>query len=130
MADETSFYADQNGVRVTDKRVILGDTTYALANITSVSTTIEKPSLTGPILFIGIGVLLLLGAASGGNSGVLAVFGVPLLLLGVIWYRGCKPRWHLRIASASGESTPLQSTNQQWISSIAQAINEAMIHRA
>jgi hypothetical protein len=128
VADETSFYADQNGVRVTDKRVIVGDTTYALANITSVSTTIEKPNLTGPILFIGIGILLLLGAVSGNSVG-LGFFGLFLLLLGAVWYRGCKPRWHLKISSASGESTPLQSQNEQWITSIVQAINEAMIHR-
>jgi len=129
MAEETSFYTDQQGVRVTDKRVIVGDTTYALANITSVSTTIEKPSLTGPILCIGLGILSFLGLVSGDN-GILPIFGIFLLLIGVVWYRGCRPRWHLRIASASGESTPLQSTDQRWISSIAQAINEAMIHRA
>jgi hypothetical protein len=129
MAEETSFYTDQKGVRVTDKRVIVGNITYALANITSVSTAVEKPSLTGPILFIGIGILLLIGSASA-QSGVTAFFGVLLLILGVVWYRGCKPTWHLKISSASGEATPLQSTNQQWISSIAQAINEAMIHHA
>jgi hypothetical protein len=129
MAEETSFYTDQKGVRVTDKRVIVGNTAYALANITSVSTAVEKPKLTGPILFIGIGILLLIGAASG-NSGGSAVFGVLLLLLGVVWYLGCKPMWHLKIASASGESTPLQSIDQQWITGIAHAINEAMIHHA
>ena len=129
MAEETSFYTDQSGVTVTDKRVIVGSTTYALANITSVSTTVAKPSTTGPILFIGVGLLVLVEAVSN-KSGLLAVLGVLPLLLGTVWYRGCKPRWHLRIASASGESTPLQSTNQQWIANIADAINKAMIRRA
>jgi hypothetical protein len=64
------------------------------------------------------------------GGGGFAFIGVLLLVLGVVWYRGCKPKWHLRIASASGETTPLQSTDQQWISGIAQAINEAMIHHA
>ena len=40
MAEETSYYSDQNGVRVTDKRVIVNNITYAMANITSVSTYI------------------------------------------------------------------------------------------
>jgi hypothetical protein len=29
MAEETSYYSDQNGVRVTDKRVIVNNITYA-----------------------------------------------------------------------------------------------------
>jgi Family of unknown function (DUF6232) len=128
MADETSYYADQQGVRVTNKRVIVRDTTYSLANITSVSTTVEQPNLTGPILFILVGCLCFIAVASG-NAGILPVLGVFLIVIGVIWYRGCKPTWHLRISSASGEATPLQSVDKQWIGSIAQAINEAMIHR-
>ncbi len=129
MAEETSFYSDQSGVRVTDKRVIVGNTTYSLANITSVSNSVEKPSLTGPILSIVIGLLLLVAGASG-KSGGAALIGALVVLFGIVWYRGCKPLWHLRIASASGESTPLRSTNQQWITNIARAINEAIIHHA
>jgi hypothetical protein len=128
MADETSYYSDQSGVRVTDKRVIIANTTYAMANITSVSTTIEHPSKAGPVLFIVIGVFMLLGGLTNSSMGV-AFFGVIFGALGYFWNRGIKPIWHLRIASASGETTPLHSVNQQWIASIAQAINEAIIHR-
>lgn len=130
MAEEISFYSDQSGVRVTDKRVILGNTTYSLANITSVSTSVEKPSLIGPILFIVIGLLVLVGGLGGRGSAGIVVFGAVVAGFGVIWYRGCKPVWHLRISSASGEATPLKSTNQQWIAGISRAINEAIIHRA
>ncbi|SRR6266568_3078123 len=129
MADETSYYSDQNGVRVTDKRVVIGSTTYSMANITSVSTKIEHPSKMGPILIMAIGAFVaLIGLANKAFGGVLVggIFGA----LGYFWSRGIKPIWHLRIASASGENTPLQSINQQWIASIAQAINEAIIHRA
>ena len=129
MADETSYYSDQSGVRVTDKRVIIGSTTYSMANITSVSTTVDRPSMTGPILFIVIGAFMFFGGLSGNNTGT-AFFGAIFAAIGYFWYRGRKPIWHLRIASASGETTPLNSINQQWITSIAQAINEAIIHRA
>jgi hypothetical protein len=129
MADEISYYSDQSGVRVTDKRVIIASTTYSMANITSVSTTIEKPSMLGPILIMAIGVLMFLGGFGNQNYGS-SFFGAIVAALGYFWYRGRKPIWHLRIASASGEATPLQSNNQQWIASIAQAINEAIIHRA
>jgi len=129
MADEISYYSDQSGVRVTDKRVIIGSTTYSMANITSVSTTVENPSKLGPVIFMAVGCLFILyglGNKEFGGAVVGAVFGA----VGYFWFRGIKPIWHLRIASASGENTPLNSINQQWISSIAQAINEAIIHRA
>jgi hypothetical protein len=128
MADETSYYSDQSGVRVTDKRVIIASTTYAMANITSVSTTVEHPSKLGPVLFVVIGVCMFLGGLANTSIGA-AFIGVIFGALGYFWYRGIKPIWHLRIASASGETTPLHSINQQWIASIAQAINEAIIHR-
>src|SRR6266403_2417231 len=38
--------------------------------------------------------------------------------VGYFWYRGRKRLWHLHIASASGETTPPQSVNSQWITSI------------
>jgi hypothetical protein len=131
MADqgEVSFYADQSGVRVTDKRVIIGNKTYSMANISSVSTKVEKPSLFGPILFIAIGILLFFGGLSQRSAGA-GIVGAIIAALGYFWYRGSKPMSHLRIASSSGESTPLKSINQQWINGIAQAINEAMIRRA
>lgn len=129
MAEETSYYSDQNGVRATDKRVIIGSTTYSMANITSVSTKVEHPSKMGPILIMATGAfMVLMGLGNKAFGGILigGIFGA----LGYFWFRGIKPIWHLRIASASGETTPLHSINQQWISSIAQAINEAIIHRA
>lgn len=128
---EVSYYSDQSGVRVTDKRVIIGNTTYSMANITSISTHVEKPSLTGPILFIAIGAFLFIGGlAQNPTSGGMVLAGLITGVLGYFWFRGCKAISHLRIASASGESTPLKSVNKDWIDGIARAINEAMIRRA
>src|SRR5438105_4495459 len=128
---EVSYYSDQSGVRVTDKRVIIGNTTYSMANITSISTHVEKPGLAGPIFFMVVGVVLLIsGLAHTPQSGGTTVAGVIVGALGYFWFRGCKPVNHLRIASASGESTPLKSVNKDWIDGIARAINEGMIRRA
>ena len=128
MAEEISYYSDQNGERVTDKRVIIGNTTYSMANITSISTTNRASCKAWPVVFVLSGCLFIVIGLSNKAFG-LAVFGAILGVLGYFWFKGIKPIWHLRIASASGESKPLQSINQQWISSIAQAINEAIIHR-
>jgi amino acid permease len=129
MSTETSYYEDQNGVKVTDKRVVISNITYAMANITSVSTYIERPSVVGPLLFLGIGGFLILMGSLALLGGTI-VLGAVAVVIGFFWYRSCKPIWHLRIASASGESTPLKSNNHQWVSAISNAINEAMIHRA
>lgn len=129
MADETSYYSDEKGVRVTDKRVIIGSTTYSLANITSVSTKVEQPSKVWPTLFMALGVLVTWMALANKSFAAVPVGGI-FGVMGYLWFRGIKPIWHLRIASASGEATPLQSINQQWVASIAQAINEAIMHRA
>ncbi|SRR5713101_1335480 len=128
MAYEISYYSYQSGVRVSDKRVIIGSTTYSMANITSVSTNVVHPSMMGPIIVIAIGLFIFVSGLTQKSGG--AVVGGIIAALGYFWYKGRKPMWHLRIASASGETTPLQSANGQWISSIAQAINEAIIHRA
>lgn len=128
MADEISYFADPSGVQVTDKRVTIGNVTYAVANITSVSTVAENPSRLGPKLAVVIGFAIVVDQIFHKALGP-ALLGAFVLALGYFWYRGAKPVWQLRIASASGEITPLQSANRQWISAIAQAINEAIIHR-
>ncbi len=120
------FYKDNTGVEVTDRRVVLrnGSLTYAVANITSVSTRIEEPSRTGPVLLLLVGLVAL---ATRTPFGI--ILGIALLIMGFFWWRGLKPIWHLRIASASGETSPLQG-DQQYISGVAQAISRAMVHRA
>jgi Family of unknown function (DUF6232) len=128
MAEETTFYADQKNVRVTDKRVILGTTTYALANITSVSTSVESPSYVGPILIFLVAAASLFGGLTT-QSGAMWFIAALLVAVGALWFRSLKPTWHLRIASASGETSPLESQDQKHIDDVARAINEAIIHR-
>src|SRR6266478_347880 len=90
MADETSYYSDENGVRVTDKRVIIGSTTYSMANITSVSTKVEHPSKMWPLIFMVVGGLFVFGGLSSKAFGAV-LFGAILAILGYFWSRGIKP---------------------------------------
>ena len=129
MAEEVSFYTDQSGVSVSDKRLIIGNTTYSMANIGSVSTEVEHPSKAGPV-FIVISGLVLLAIGINQESAVLGMFGAFLAVAGFFGYRSVKPIWHLRIVSTSGETTPLKSENGEWISGIVQAVNKAIIHRS
>src|SRR5437867_4068283 len=107
---EVSFYTDEQGVRVTNTRLIVGTTTYAMGNITSVRRTIEEPSRSGPI-FVGIFGLLffIVGISEFHKSLGLIAFGGLLLGVAALWWKGQKTTYGLRIASSSGESTPISS---------------------
>lgn len=124
---ETTFYSDDRDVRVTDKRLIVGNTMYAMANIASVSTALTKPSRRVPLVFIAIGALVFL--ASGGDSTGLT-YGAILLAVGILWWKAQKSVYHLRISSASGQSTAVSSSDRSYVERIVQAVNEAIIKRA
>ncbi len=128
MAEEVTFYSDDQGVRVTNTRLIVDNTTYAMANIASVARTATEPNYTGPLLLIVAGVIIFFAAISGKESGGW-LLGVILALAGTLWWRSRKPIYHLRITSASGESNALWSKNKNYVDKVVQAISEAMIHR-
>jgi hypothetical protein len=68
MADELSYCSDQSGVRVSDKRLIIGSTTYSMANI----TTIVSDGCDGSCMLAGrrlIGSLCRLARGQGGGKG-------------------------------------------------------------
>jgi hypothetical protein len=119
---EISFYSDDNGVRVTNSRLIIGTTTYAMLNVTSVMRKAEPPNRVGPII------LLLLGVAVLAHHNT-AFFGFLMLVAGVLWLKSQKTLYHLRIASASGEANAITSTDVLRVDKIVQAVNEAIIGR-
>lgn len=129
MPDETTYYTDTKGIHVTDKRVIVRNKTYATANIASIATEVEPAEVGAPLFVIVLGTFVSIGGLATRLTYAL-LFGLAILAVGIAWYRDCKPTWHLRIASTSGESTPLKSVDKKWVEAIAHAINEAIIHRA
>jgi len=129
MAPEVTFYSDEGGVRVTNSRLIIGPVTYAMLNVTSVSRAFTKPNRLGPILLLAIGGLVALANVSGHFEIGLFMIGVVLAGLGALVWKLQKTKYHLRIASASGEANAITSVNADHIDKIVQAVNEAMIKR-
>jgi hypothetical protein len=125
---EVSFYSDGGGVRVTNSRLIIGQTTYAMLNITSVSRASQPPSRLGPLLFLIFGSLFVIAGFGGTQHGG-AFLGVLLLAIGGLWWMMQKTKYHLRISSASGEANAVTDTDQQRVDNIVQAVNEAIIGR-
>jgi putative Ca2+/H+ antiporter (TMEM165/GDT1 family) len=129
---EMTFYSDARGVRITSARLIVGDTTYAMANIASVETKRVSPGYGRVALLVILGMFFVIGStpsAIGKGSPADLILGV-LFVAGGVWLAITqKPNYQLRITSASGESSPLASKERAYVEKIVQAINESMIHR-
>lgn len=124
---ETTYY--QSGdITVTSARAVIGDQTYSMSNITSVSMLAVQPNRTGGIILTLLGLLLAaLGWASGG--GLFLWLGLLGLTIGIIIIAALRTKYAVRIGSASGESNALVATDPAHIQPIVEAINKAIVER-
>ena len=128
---EDIIYSD-NAVAVTSTRVVIGGTTYALRNITSVKMAFSSPDFIGPVCLLLFGAFILfltiipwspqnyqpiLGVISGGG-----VIG-----LGIMWMCKLKPKYHVDISSAAGEIHALTSQNKAYIERLVSSVNQAIV---
>lgn len=129
MADEISIYSDDN-IQITNLRAMLQGKTYAMANVTSVSVFTQAANQAPGIIIGAIGgVGLAMGLGLNEKGGCFTIFGVILLIAGVIAAVSAKNRYWVRIGSASGETNALSSTNREYVVGIVNAMNEAIVRR-
>lgn len=137
LATEAILYSDPQ-LAVTSRRVVIGETTYSLRNITSVTmkTTTPNGCCPGCLIFF-CGFVLCLAffdfsgfceALSGGHWTGFAAFSlfVVFFVAGIAWFRSLKPSFHVTIASASGEVQALESAEKDYIQKIVTSINDAI----
>lgn len=118
--EEKSFF-EYEGVKVTNSRFIVDSQTFAMSNITSVKASEESPSRTGPILFLVVGALGLLGGAF--------AFGVICILIGGVWMAVQKTYYHVVLTTAGGESKALTSVQKNYVEQVVRALNDAIVSR-
>jgi hypothetical protein len=115
---ETEIYTD-NRIRVTTARIIIGGTTYALRNITSVGNATTAPDTGAPKslvtfsllgLMAGIIWIILDHADSIKPALILSVVSLAILVMSAKWYRDLKPTYHLMITSSAQEADALRNT--------------------
>lgn len=131
LATEAILYSDPQ-LTVTSRRVIIGETTYSLRNITSVTmkTTTPNGCCAGLlILFGGVGAFAVFSDLF--TAGKLPEFSsffliAVFLVAGIAWFRSLKPSFHVTIASASGEVEALESAEKDYIQKIVTSINDAV----
>jgi hypothetical protein len=129
MADEVSVFQDAN-IHVTNLRTVLQGKTYAMANVTSVSTFVQPGNpAPGVIAALIGGAALLIGLFSDDKFGCASIFGALLLVIGICVANAAKNRYWVRIGSASGETNALSSLDRAYIERIVNAMNEAIIRR-
>ncbi len=125
-------FLEDTGVLITNTRAVLGDKTYALANITSVSKKIVPVNYSPVLLMLIVGVLLgSCGLQSGSqfNAGV-GWLGLVIIVAGIaLVVITSRPKYAVTIGSSSGEQHALIDNDPERIQRIVDAINNAIIAR-
>jgi hypothetical protein len=118
---ETTFYSMGSCV-VTNARAVMANKTYALANVTSVRKEKIPVDYHGAALLIVVGLMVMTIFNS-------MIFGVLLMAGGIAWAVIIRPKYAVKLGSASGEMSGLVSKDQAEIDRIVEAVSEAIIHR-
>lgn len=133
MSEERAFL-NADGVYVSNTRVVIHGTTYAMANITSVRKHVVPASNGCAALLIAVAAIGIVGALataltnSGDAWGGVFLCGI-LLLIGVLWFRSLKTKYHLMLATAGGERQGLSSEDQTVVDRVTAAVADAIVHR-
>lgn len=128
---EVTYYQDQH-VAITNTRARLGSKTYTMANITSVSMGELPPNRTPAWIVMIVGVLIGGCVATQQESGAMVggiVLGLLIVGVGIAIAVSAKPRYVVRIGSASGEANALMSPDRKHIEEIVAAMNKAIVER-
>lgn len=128
---EQRIYFD-DVVAVTTTRVIVGETTYALRNITSVRMTYTPRKVLGAFLLLFFGLLLLLVGYMSIHTKTPAPIGIyviggAMVIAGILLMVTAKTSYHVKLSSAAGRFHALTSNSRAYIEKIVASINEAIV---
>lgn len=120
VAEQTFF--EYEDVKVTSARFLTGGQTYAMSNVTSVKSFVQKPKRFWPILFLIVGVIAAFAAQSPVPGIILALICVAVLFLQ-------KTLYHVMLSTASGETSALKTKQKDYLDKVVGALNQAIVHR-
>lgn len=124
--NETVYYTDEHGVKITNVRFIVSSSTYPLQGITSITTAMVPVSKMPGFVILIIGIIIVI--ASSGNGGAI-LLGLAVALGGFFIIIGTKDKHAVKISTSAAETNALVSINKDYIAKVAAALNEAIIHR-
>jgi|SRR5450631_1750109 len=129
LSGEVTYYSDQLGVRITNARAIMQNKTYSMANLSSVSMWVDPPKRFWAVLLIVLGFLQAVSCAAGSDSKGASLFGVLMLGSGIALIVMLKATYWVRLTAAGGETNALGSRQKEYIQTVINALNEAIIKR-
>lgn len=114
-------------ITVTTARVIVHESamTYAMVNITSVGTFVERP---GILAMLGLS-FALIGSLLIKLSSEMAMWFIGAGVVLTIAYLAIKPKHWVRIGTAGAETNAVYSRDPKWSEAVVTAINDAIISR-
>ncbi len=117
--DETTFF-EYEDVKVTNARFISGGQTYVMSNVTSVKPYEAKPSRTGSIVVLLIGLVVMSQS-----------FLVGMLIAGAAAYYlySQKTKYHILLATSAGETKALVTYQRDYLDKVIAALNNAIVAR-
>lgn len=130
MADE-KVYFEENSVKVTNSRLLIGEQTFAMDEIRAVSTYWARKNR--PIAFILIGVGAGLTGTGRGLSSflqiVINILTVGSIIAGIVILVRFSTIYGLTLSTESGENSISFSSNKKFIEKIKEAINQSIAER-
>lgn len=134
---EEKMYYNSDGIQVTSSRIVMGNTTYSLRNVSSVKKNVHtyRPSSTLEALLtiFGIGVLLIgfIGTVQFKSESVwfLMIIGAAITggALFLISRKKTTYTYIIVLGTNAGEQRGYQSSNQSMIDEIIGAINNSIV---
>ena len=128
-------YFDNGSIKVTDKRVVIEDTTHAIANIVTVAVKKQEPSGCFPGLLGISGAAFLFPVVVNiqyKNYAEAVAFLITATLLFVATFalmKNAKPTFRLIFSTAAGQMNVFSSQDDDLVKKIATAINDSMASR-
>jgi hypothetical protein len=116
-----SIFFEYGDVKVTSARFINGGQTYAMNNVTSVKPYEKKPSRTGGLIVLLIGIIIMV------NSSL--VTGLLITVAAAYYLYQQKTIYHILLATSAGETTALVTHQRNYMNEVIAALNNAIVHR-
>lgn len=117
--EEKQFFS-YDDVKVTNARFVNGNQTYAMSNVTSVKSFVQKPSRLGGVIVLLIGLAIALSAP---------VVGLLIAGVAIAYLVQQKTKYHIMLATAGGEVSALTTHQFDYLQKVVAALNEAIVYR-
>ena len=118
MSQEEITIFENNFITVTNARYIRGGQTYAMRNVTSVETFVQKPNYIMAIIVLWIGIAI---------ANALFEVGFIIIIAAVLYFILKKKIYYVTLTTSSGQVRALETKDIEYANQVVSAVNQAII---